>query len=221
MDDRRFDDLTKAFTSLTPRRAVVRLLAGGAIGGALAAVAFVAPPARRARAMHECDPRDLCCRYCEKPDPPLEPGTCIFTEGEGGGSYTGCCPSGNARCGGSPCCPQGYTCIPPDPDSQILPGGGCCPLGQPILCGRNCCRTTDSCCGDGSCCAPPYQCEGATCKPPCPAGKFRCGEWGCCDNGKICDNGVCKTCPDGAISCGGQCCGAGQVARGPEYPRQS
>lgn len=206
MDDRRFDDLTRALTTLAPRRAAFRFLTGGTLAGVLAALGVAAQPARRARASHECAPLDYCCRYCEKVDPPFEPGQCVFVEDR----YIGCCSSENTVCG-THCCPPGQTCIPPDSTSPWLPGGGCCPGDQPILCGRNCCRGSDACCEDGACCGPPYQCEGGKCKPPCPDGKFRCGEWGCCDNGKICDNGECKACPGGGASCGTQCCAENQT----------
>ena len=63
MDDRRFDDLTKSLTKLTPRRAAVRLLSGGALASVLAALGVAALPARRAGASHTCPVHDDCCAW--------------------------------------------------------------------------------------------------------------------------------------------------------------
>lgn len=127
-------------------------------------------------------------------------------------SSSGACSGGSASCSHLTCragCCSALGCITPPTDLQCGTGGTkceacspdktctlgtCLPKQQPANCDG--CR---GCCHDGSDCLP------GTAKTACGIGGDACQA---CDDGEVCDDGVCVTPPDpcDAVTCKGGCC---------------
>jgi hypothetical protein len=157
-----------------------------AVAAAVAGGALAACDTKLLACQAICNLDDCCPKRCG-PGNPLDGGDgCCDADEQcvaigDPNSRQGCCPSGQAVCGGS-CCKPGEHC-----------------------CGPNCCKPTDRCCGD-TCCPPdmfcvdnvctypsfgPWHPTPATYHPPisatgsCPSGYFAChGQ--CCQTGQTC-----------------------------------
>jgi hypothetical protein len=168
MDGERFDGVARARAGPgagVSRRAACRLLAGGALAGALARLGLAEAAAAKCRKVgRPCRRKGQCCsgRCCPFP--------------------TGFCAPKNSRCcpeaqGGGACPDRGLCC----PATATKPGGFCCAPD------RKCCALegAESCCPDpdGACCT---AAEGGGC---CPAGTACCldgaGQPGCCPTGQV------------------------------------
>ncbi|CAA9582508.1 MAG: hypothetical protein AVDCRST_MAG19-4204 [uncultured Thermomicrobiales bacterium] len=177
MDDRRFDDLARALSGgPAPRRAALRLLGGGALGGLLAvlgredaAAACRAPSKVCARDSQCCSKRCsrkgrcLCTKaaHCPKPARACEVAVCA-----GGRCGTAPAPAGTVcrpavdACGLTEVCDGTSRDCPADqhkPDSPFDP----CPPGKYCCEGRCALPPDASCTADSECCT--SQCIGGYC----------------------------------------------------------
>jgi hypothetical protein len=169
MDDRRFDNVTRAFGKGGSRRALLKSLLG--LGGVAAAGTLVFGDTEAARRGYSGPP------FLPRPtEPPVSEcpglecnGSCcgrLDTECCGGFCCTGgcheteCCGAGNTYCDGFGCCPG--ICLDHDPT--------CCPHDQ--ICGSDCCGSDSFCClkenGSKACiligrCCSNLQCPGGRC----------------------------------------------------------
>ena len=166
MDGHRFDDLTRQLAAATPRRRVLRALAGG-LGAALGvasgreAAAAKPPPCTKGK---PCTAPSHCC-----PGERCVDGSC---RASCAGKDKGC-PGGFTCCRGScvstACAASGQTLDPTTcrcecPADRSACNGGCVdPLTDRANCG--------SC---GQACGPGEACINGACAGACPAGEFGC-----------------------------------------------
>lgn len=218
MDPKRFDALTKTFSSPRSRRGVLKslaALAGAALGGILGErPAFAAPRicdphlarscALDATAFHEVQVKN--CRDLLRSDPtdPSHSAQLMFSclAGEQAAYHFALKACKLQRCDASACegCVGGYcqvTCA----DGVACIGGKCsgCP-GTQHKCGTDCCLSDQACCNH-ACCAPGI----VTCNPDgscgCPSGQKPCAG-SCIPAGQCCVDG---DCPSGQVCHGGAC----------------
>lgn len=200
MEERRFDDLTKAIARPLGRRGLLKAAVGALIGGALSSVGLSAAA--------ENGNSDA-ARWCHDNFTGRDAGRCTAAAAQGGGIYYECGPGAPAdspevfdpathrcRCR-IPCterkpCPDGASCV-----------NGCCICRETKkgLCGETCCPPGTTCVvtatGQRVCLC------NATKQPPCNGT--------CCPQGTKCVDGVCL-CPSGNPPCrGGHCCPAGLI----------
>lgn len=227
MDDRRFDDLTRALVNPSSRRGALRLLAG-----ALAALPLLRPDGAAACAPPggKCNPNrpGKCCSGKCSPK-----GTCLCTKASQCPRPPAC---KKAVCTGTGKCttqnkPAGAGCDDGDPCTvdDTCDGNGVCEPGTPMQCngGKQCVNGNCECpTGQGDCegtgiCGPlgsdPNYCGSCTnkCKTDqicrngqCVCDGTRCGDGCQCSPGKVCQNGECV--------CDGTSCRNGCVCENPE-----
>jgi hypothetical protein len=215
MDHQYFDGLTRSLGDCGTRRAIFRLLAGGALGGLVGSLHEAEPAAavserrkRKARRRRRSGPeqerrspghprRELLRvqakgrkrRNRRKPrpqQPPQLPRSCaVECEELQGGT---CCPDGSCATAGN-CCPGKKRC---PGYTECFDQGDCCPNAIPPLCKE--CEA--------------YACVGGnlTCRstPRCCAGKKSCGSAGCVEVGECCPDEW--RCADGSCVAQEQCC---------------
>lgn len=158
MDGTRFDALARLIGRGPTRRGVLRLLLGGAVGGALVqqendtADAACRKSYRRGpcRDNRDCCPGFACCRNgsCCKETSRCCPESygypCCKEKCCPPGSFNSCCPARFTCCAAglaAGCCgPKNPVCCPPAPIRPDLPGGYCCPTGT------ECCNSGNGCC---------------------------------------------------------------------------
>jgi len=208
MDDRRFDEMTRALAGGASRRRVLAGLAAGAIA-ALSGGRVRAQENAAACAAILCETNTKCCEVdgqgtCVPLDQPCPPGS-------GGGE-----PCGTAVCGaGEFCC--NFSC------SICAPLGGACtqqacndageppaPAGEP--CNAVTCGVDEFCCNEScSICAPIGGfCTAQFCgdEPEPPAGEPCNGVT--CGAGEFCCNESCSICAPLGGACTEQFCGEGE-----------
>ncbi len=164
MDDERFDALTRALTSSTSRRRLLRGLAGGLLASLAAMVGAVETLASHTGCRHHgqpCRRKNQCCSHrC------TGAGTCM-------------CPAAKTPCGTTACCdPATQKCC----QGVCVPLGGCCTAAD---CDDGNACTVDSCdsatgaithtpdnslCGTGGACDATTGCTCAAGYEPCPTG---------------------------------------------------
>lgn len=140
MDDRRFDDLTRAISEGTSRRAMLKGVLGGSLAALLAAIGLGEVDAqeldadascrRRCRRIKNRRRRRRCLRRCGGgggggtppvvPGPTIIGGICVVSGdcvtancviGQVGGTCQNCPP--RRKCGAAGgCCPIGLVCVP-------------------------------------------------------------------------------------------------------------
>jgi len=131
VDGHGFDALAKALAAPAPRRAALRLLAGGALGGLLASLAggeALADKKKKCKASekrcgNKCIPKRDCCKDYD----------CGLCRDE-------VCIRGRCRCapGLAPC--GGRCTVACNPDEVFTPGCACCkPYLRPCANDANCC----------------------------------------------------------------------------------
>jgi hypothetical protein len=230
VDSHRFDAIVRSAATPATRRATLRLLAGGLLGGWLAQRGLtLARAAQPAREEFDCPP-----------------GVCVGVEGPPIGDFLATCEaqgltdcggvcvdiySDNANCGGC-----GIGCG----GSEACGGGTCLILAEPGLavtcvaagltdCGGVCVDTladVNNCGGCGVVCGPSDGCLGGSCVPPpergCNNVTTNCG--GVCVNltNNAAHCGACfNSCPLGGVCqggfCGGLVCPAGLTDCGVGY----
>jgi hypothetical protein len=224
MDGGIFDALTRSMGEGTTRRALVRLLAGGALGGFAAPLILneisakpkktnaqsrrrrKSPAERQAHGQLQAQGKKK--RNKKRNRKPVLETPCFLTDCEDRGGQ--CCDDGSCAAAGA-CCPETYRC---DDGTCIDPLDACCP-GQK-KCDGGVCVSVDECCPDkkwcpGDYCIPKDQC--------CPGGlPPLCSE--CqrivCENGDyVCrPNPFVKQCPDGSCVAPDACCPDDQPACG-------
>lgn len=184
MDDRRFDNLTRALSGTRSRRQLLRSLAGAAAALLVPGAANAAPCGKEGQQCGCCR-SDLTCtngtcclndRVCNGACCPVgytcQGGACVRT---GGGGNPGGCPAGQAKCGKS--------CI--DISSDVANCGSCghvCPGPTPGTC-QGAAICTNGVCGFAPLAA------GTVCRPAA----------GPCDLAEAC-NGTSLNCPANAFA---------------------
>ena len=142
MDVRRFDRLTKTLARTAAgasRRAVLRLLTGGAVGALLTRLGAGHPFGGLA-----VEAAAAACRRSYR-----EAGTCRRAED---------CPCRDHKCcrHTGVCCHDRAKCCRPNDDKPCCDGNEhCCPAHRPVCCERgaaeSCCRAGERCCAGGCC----------------------------------------------------------------------
>lgn len=128
MDDKRFDDLSRAVASMASRRSVLKGLVGGAVASLIGAVGL----GDAAAAGRKRGPGVVCRKQSECAD-----GLTCAADGTDGRSRC-TCPAGTYACRGQ-CISTGFCCS----NGDCKPGDACC--------GGTCCDTycsPDKICGD-------------------------------------------------------------------------
>ena len=185
MDGRKFDDYTKALATGVSRRQVIKGLAGGALGAAVAAVFGSRSDADAAcrRIRHPCEGTQECCTGL----------VCVEAAFEGKSER--CCPPGQVACG-TGCCAAGQCCQQGNQE-VCLASGQCCTAA-------NCPASTDPCkvatCTNGVC-GFGNASNGTTCNDNNP-----------CTVSDVCTGGVCggtaKDCSSASDQCNTGVCNA-------------
>ena len=192
MDSTQFDSLTKAWVQRGTRRGAVRLLIGGALGGALT----LRPHPHRTAAAIRCVTADTC---------PVESSPCNAYACESGQCVLRPLAHGTpCEEGGNPCtddyCDGEGTCIhPAKPDGaacgadRVCSQQHCCPAERPSFCaitGRCIDPQTESC-GEALCAAGTTVCAGQCVN--LTRSKANCGSCGhACPGRKVCRRGRCR-----------------------------
>ncbi len=217
MDDRRFDQLSRALASGRSRRHVLKGLLG--IGAATLTGEFALDSADAAR------------RSSPTPTPTSCPGTQIWT-GSACACPTGqsvcgpaCCDTPEACCDGA-CCDAGTVCIGEETccPAEAMCGGVCCLNGTCLggsccdaafVCGETCCNTPglhccngscQQCCSDSDCATTEYCSNTGLCTPGCNEDSDCAHLTTACTVG-ACQNNACvavDTCTTGSC-CGSVC----------------
>jgi hypothetical protein len=190
MDASRLDALAKALAGTGSRRAALRLLAGGLLGGLLAGRA---PAGVRAACTAHGDPckrnGQCCSSFCDR--------------------HHCRCPQGTISCDATACCGSGTSCVSGScqADCQAVDRQQTC---GDLGCGQktnNCNQAVD--CGD---CGSEASCVSGRCEPDCQAEDLlkTCGERGCGEKPNNCGQSVaCGDCGSGEVCDGGNCVGSG------------
>jgi hypothetical protein len=197
MDDRRFDEFTKAFSTGVSRRTVVRGFVAGISGAALAALgrsAEAAPKTCTVGCAGLPGPRKAACKQaCRECGGDFD--RVCFEEGPFGPVNFVCCPEGTFCVGGTgACCPVGTEpCFGPD-------GVTCCPEGT------FCDFETGAClpltiCPSGE---PAENCAASVLTDCDPTGA--CGLVDDVDNGCTCIERICGAPCGSSADCGGGPC---------------
>ncbi len=213
MDQRRFDDLARSTAVGASRRALLRGLAGGALGGALALLG-----GGSARAQNRCS------AFCKELPPGRERGRCRADCAHGEGLFVRCGEDPDRLClaadGTAICCDAGRPCVdgacePPPPPPPPPGGDGCvCSLtaeGEP-------------CAADGECCTGYCADEYGLGQAICTYGEVMCAGVGAfcandADGGNECCSDVCEGCactclaPGTACETDRPCCGRCEAGR--------
>jgi hypothetical protein len=211
MDHGRFDDLTRSVSGASEsRRAVLRLLTGGAMAGLAARLGLA----------DETGANDRYDKRKAKPHRKARRPGAVQTQGKHKGKGNGKgkkkakpkppCGPGEHRCGPGPCIPSTVCCSDQTrcPDGSCVAANACCPHERP--CGDDLCIPADSCCPDE------WRCGDDSCVPSgeCCPDEWQCGdgscvtEGQCCAGEKPCGNGVCVSdgqCCPGEMPCEGEC----------------
>jgi len=158
VDERQFDELSKAFASSTSRRGALKLLFATAAGGALSLVGARGAGARQCRDIGQAcrSNADCCSRFCPSD------------------TYVCSCPAGFEACQGN--------CVPTCPGQQVLDPLTCtcgCPPGTTSCGGSTCCVNGQQICFQGSC---RPACQQGT----FPCGPAACCQQGQTCNGGLC-----------------------------------
>jgi hypothetical protein len=211
MHARAFDRWTAAFARRPTRRAALRLVAGGLLGGLLqrgAPVGRAAQPC--AQTGQSCAAADCCLGFCNQ-DAVCE---CV-SDGFGcAGTGTGGC------CNGQPCNAAGFCGVCSTVGARCNSDAECCQGSYAALCCFDGVSLTTRCTDVTNI---GFVCPGDAPAPAaCPAGQTDCGgscvdllssagHCGACFNscplGGVCQGGVCGgiDCMDGQTDCGGAC----------------
>ena len=190
MDADRFDRWTRHLADQSTRRAALRLLTGGALGGLLARVGLeeAAAACTKLKTGAVCaDDPDCCSGQCSDDRRPKgtepEEHRCCLPKGKKCKTGLQCCSrlcnrkTGRCKCRGvlvncsghDQCCSgrcKDGSCTDPCPDGRMACNGVCCPSGAH--------------CNAGGACV----CDGTN-EPPCPQG----GKDVCCPTGASCESG--------------------------------
>jgi hypothetical protein len=193
MDETRFDTLARSLSDLPTRRAALRLLAGGMVGGLLSAIRVAPlraaqPSDRDGDQLYDDDETNV---YGTNPDSPDSDCDGVL---DGPEIYYGTDPLGPPGC--APTCPVG----------QAICGGVCIDVSaDPNNCG-----------GCGVVCGGSDVCSGGVCLAPAPTSDLKCAVQGLSYCGGTCTNtlsdvnncGACgNSCPLGGYCEGGACLG--------------
>ena len=171
MDGQKFDRITRALAIGADRRAVLKGLAGSALGGALALVGAGARAAPRCRQTDEpCQSHAQCCtQFC--PNTTFRCTCPVPCPGATNGPTNNCCLGAQTCCGGQCCGGDRVCCTPAGTTNQqcvsslcsggqvfdaatckcvtVGGGGGACPAPR-VQCGTACCQTGEICCPPGT-----------------------------------------------------------------------
>jgi hypothetical protein len=193
MDHGHVDALTRSVASrLATRRGLLRLLAGGALGGLVARLGLAetgAAQPKKPKAKAKPQPRRHQTERKARTDRKRRHDAVSAQDCD---PQTQCCnPDFSVYCGlqrGLPACCQN--------------GSRCCPQGDHFIC----CQTETYCCGNSICCFPDRACVNNTCSQ-CAAGETTCAS----DRTKCVDL---QTDEANCGSCGHQCTGGSQCVDG-------
>jgi hypothetical protein len=203
MEERRFDELTRAIAQSTSRRRVLKGLVAAVAGAALSSIGLGAQAQGNSNAAHFCD-------TVFSPGP--ERGKCISDAAHGTGLFY--------QCQGNPAnvCQDSNSATCPDFSNDANHCGSCgnvCPSDQPCLDGTCGCASDQTMCG-GNCIA---DCDPAlgqvldpvTCQCGCPSNRTLCGGTciATCDAylGQVLDTTTCQcVCPEGYLMLGNGYC---------------
>lgn len=211
MDEKRFDDFTRAASAVGTRRGAVRAIAGGLI-------AAIVPAAAAGKSRRNKHKRGESGDRKKPRQGPTRP-RCEKGETLCGGACLDRCPNGRVRdrhtcecrCVGRPCRDgkvfDPLTCECVCPDGMKDCGGAC--IGADRCCpGERQC-SSGGCVPAGACCHDERQCANGRCVPEVGTD--------CCQGERLCDNRFCipgdqccfvteRDCPDGTCIPKGNCC---------------
>jgi hypothetical protein len=214
MDHGRFDTLARLMDGAGSRRAAMRFLAGGALGGLAARLGWAEAAAAKKPTRRRGDQKRRGAakrggkgkkrgRKQDKHRDQQSSGVgdvegCGLTCEANGGR---CCPDGSCAAGGK-CCPGENAC----PDGTCLPADVCCPDAERPPCGA--CDVTACIEGEWRC-QSSVPCEGGspnpwTCQCECPSGSVLLADGAtCCPEARACglNRGLPEFCCDEGNIC--------------------